>query len=69
MKFKAFEVYITYGEHNSSMSAIEQRGESLVNDWLARNPGIRIDHFSQSLADINGSIVLQLGRSTDSSQL
>jgi len=55
MRFKAFEVYVDRGEYNSSMFAIEERADRLVNDWLEKNPNVRIHHFSQCLANIDSS--------------
>jgi hypothetical protein len=40
MRFKAFEVYVDRGEYNSSMFAIEERADRLVNDWLEKNPNV-----------------------------
>jgi len=61
MKFKALEVYLAYGDHNSSIRAIEEKADLLVNDWLGLHPKARIEHFAQSLVDVNKTIVYQIG--------
>lgn len=61
MKFKSIEIYVSYGNHNSSMVMIEELADKKVNAWLVENPGVQIHHFAQSLADLNGSIVYQIG--------
>jgi hypothetical protein len=61
MKFKSFEIFVNLASFNSSMFAIEKKADGLVNEWLQANPNVQIEHFSQSLAELNGAIVYQVG--------
>jgi hypothetical protein len=61
MKFKAFEIYMDFGDFNTSMIAIEQKADRKVNEWLSANPKARVEHFSQSLVELNHAVVYQVG--------
>jgi hypothetical protein len=61
MRFKCFEVYLSYGEQKTSTVALEKRAERVVNEWLAQMPNITVLHFGQNMAEVNGAIVYQLG--------
>jgi hypothetical protein len=61
MRFKCFEVYLSYGEQKTSTVALEKRAERVVNEWLAQVPNITVHHFGPTLTEINGAMVYQLG--------